>query len=408
MTPFRLALLNLFRRPIPTWIAIFSIALAVACSGILLKLDLLSQSRFQTLANEGQSIVGAKAGQIEILLGAMNLEADDPDFLPSHLFDSIKSQENVQFADGVNSNPSKLVKGGVPFLFFAKLGPYKVVGTSPDFIHRPIPPDSPKVAEGIWAEKLGDVVLGSRVASEMHLHIGDHIVPQVAYGAVNVPVELQVVGLLKPTDRIWDFGLFTSVEQAQLALSQINLGEKSIWGTQVLNYFLLYHDPQSLAPLQALVNKRTVAQIVPLKEALQRLQTLTGTGQTFGFMMTLLILFLASSCVSAMMITRFDAMIVQLGILRAIGYKKSELSQWLAWEGLILGSCACLIGGVLDFVLFPWFRTISGLEIPISISNPSIASLWIWIAALSATMLAVLIPLIRLYRQDVHEALKGN
>lgn len=264
MTPFRLAILNLFRRPLSTWISILGIAVAVAASGILLKIYLLSQSRFQTLAKEGQSIVGAKAGGIEILLGSLNLEGPVPGFLPYSLFLSLKSQQTVKFEDGAESKPSFL-KAVIPFLYFARYGQFRVIGTSSDFVHRPFAPDSPEIASGTWCSAGGEVVVGAQVAREKDLHLGSILRVQTVIGRSTQGFEMKVSGILKATGKIWDYAVFSTVEAAQAALGHSDISATSIWGTNVLHYYLLYHEPQGLAPLKSLIDQRTVGQLVSIE-----------------------------------------------------------------------------------------------------------------------------------------------
>lgn len=409
MSPFRLAVLDLLRRPLSTWIAISGIAVAVAASGILLKLYLLSQSRFKTLADEGQSVVGAKAGGIEILLGSLNLEGPYPGFLPYNLYNSIKNQQTVRFEDGAESKPS-YVRAVIPFLYYANYAEYRVIGTSADFIRRPDVPGSsgsPTTAEGIWLQKSGDAVVGARVAEAKALHAGSVIRAETAFGAIKRGFELNVSGVLAPTGKIWDYAVFTSLEDGQNVLSKTDLRGRSIWGANVLSYFLVYHDADAFQPLSSLIDQRTVGQMISIKDQIGRLENLTGTGRAFGFLLTCLILFLSSSSVAGMMVARFDSMSVQLAILRAIGYEKSAIARWLLWEGLILGSIACVLGAILDLALFPWIRAASGLELPSYVPNPVFQSAIVWLAAIGVTIAAVAIPLLRLYRQDINAALKA-
>jgi putative ABC transport system permease protein len=418
MTPFRLAILNLFRRPLSTWISILGIATAVAASGILLKVYILSQSRFQTIAREGQSVVGAKAGGIEILLGSLNLEGPYPGFLPINLYNSIKSQQTVRFEDGGESTPS-YVTAVIPFLYFAKFGDYRIIGTTADFMKRPTPADNPELAEGTWVIQPGDVVVGASVAAEKSLKPGSNLRAETVTGASSSGVsggvsgsvakgfEMHVSGILKPTGKIWDHALFGSLEDAQRVLSQTDLLEHSIWGANVLNYFLIYHDASAFPRLKSLIDQRTVGQLISIESELKNLENLTGTGRTFGLLLTCLILFLSSTSVAGMMVARFDSMSVQLAILRAIGYERSEIARWLLWEGLILGIIACVIGAIVDFSLFPWIRSVSGLDLPSYVPSPIFQSAIVWLAAIAVTIAAVAIPLMRLYRQDINAALKA-
>jgi putative ABC transport system permease protein len=110
-----------------------------------------------------------------------------------------------------------------------------------------------------------------------------------------------------------------------------------------------------------------------------------------------------------MLITRFDAMSVQLAVLRAIGYGRREIGMWLIWEGFLLGLAGCLVGMVIDGSTFPILRDLLGSALPPAdlIASSFLESYPVWIVTVPATVFAIFIPLIRLYRQDVHQALKG-
>lgn len=408
MSPLNLAILNLSRRRIPTIIAITSIAISVACSGVLLKLYRLSGSRFDTIAKGPDAIVGAKAGGLDILLGSLNLEGNYPGFIPLNLFLTLRAEATVNFEDGAASHPDYL-RSVIPFVYFGQFQHFRLIGTDSSFFHRP--DGDLNFASGNFSNSMGDVVLGSLVAAKASLHVGDTVAYQTWTGGEPSPdiATLKVSGILDSTHSMWDRALYSSLPQAQQILNQASLGGNSIWKANVLNYFLVYLKPGGLNALESLINKRTVAQVVSAPEQIQRLEELTGTGERLGLMMTLAIMALSGLGVAAMMVTRFEAMTLQLAILRAIGYSRGEIGRWLLWEGFILGFSASLSGAVLDWILFPWIRHLLGSALPATemASVSAFESFPVWITAITMTILAIVIPLYRLYRQDVHLSLKG-
>lgn len=410
MTSLHLAILSLTRRKVPTLIALSAIAISVACSGILLKLYHLSGARFSTIGAGGDAVVGAKAGGIEILLGSLNAEGDYPGFLPYKLYESLKTDQTVRFEDGQESKPSYL-SSVIPILFFGKYQEYRVMGTDESFLNRPKTEDSLSLAAGKWVSSNLEVVIGSQIANQSGFKLGDEIpiTPWIGKTPTNQPITFRIVGILKSTGSVWDRMLYSSVKQAQATLQLTNLNDHSIWGNNVLNYFLIYLKPNGLSTLESLINRRTVAQVISIPKELKRLEQLTGTGRSLGFLMTSFIMLLGALSVTAMLVTRFEAMSVQFAVLRAMGYAKKEVGSWLLWEGFILGAVACLIGGLADAAFFPFLRSMIGnaLPSPEIVSISFLQSLPIWISAIGATMFSVFIPLFRLYQQDVHFSLKG-
>lgn len=412
MSPFKLARLSLSRHRFSTMITVIAIGLSVACGGILLRLHQLSEARFSTLANGGNAIVGAKAGGIEILLGSLNGEGGFPDFLPYKLFESLRAQQAVAHGDGAVTRPS-YIESIIPFVYFGKYDKYKVVGTDDSFYHRKRPGESLILTEGKWFSQNGEVVLGAAVAKDKKVRVGDSIQvrPWIGANTLFQEVELKVTGILLPTGTQWDRTSFSSVNQAHQIFEQNlpSVASKSIWGPDVLHYFLVYLNPGGFAPLEALVNRRTVGQVVQVEEQKERLREISGVGKSVGLFVTAFVILLGGLSVCSMLVTRFEGMSLQLAVLRALGYTKKEISRWLMWEGLLLGVMGVVLGTVIDSVGLPILRSLLGTALPPPelVSSSIIGSSMIWAIAIIATMTSVIVPMARMSRQDTHSSLRG-
>lgn len=407
MTPLRLAYLSLARKKTSTLIGLVAIALSVATSGVLLRLFILSDSRFQTLGKGGDVIIGAKAGNLDILLGSLNFEAKAPDFLPENLFRTLQASVAIRFEDGAKAK-ADFVKGVVPMLFFAEtLHGAPVVGTDDSFFKRPSREDDIPLSEGRLAETPSEVVVGSGLWAEHGYKLGDSIFANTL-SKDSETLQLKIVGALKSTGTVFDRGVFARLDYGQQALFANNQNT-SIWNHHVLSYILVYLNPGGWEKLQSLINQRSVGQAVKIEEAKAKLEELTGVGRELGLLMTLLTIALGGLCVATLLISRFDAMSVQLAVLRAMGYRKVEVAATLLIEGLMLGVLSAGVGAALDGFLFPLIREhlSSALPPPSLVAVPLFASFPVWLAAIVASQLAVLIPLVKLYRQDVHTSLKG-
>jgi putative ABC transport system permease protein len=412
MTPMKLALLSLSRHQFATVISIVAIGLSVACGGILLRLYKLSESRFSTIAQGGDAIVGAKAGGIEILLSSLNGEGKYPDFIPYKLFESLRSAQAVTHGDGAVTHPN-YIQWIIPFVYFGKFKSYRIAGTSDDFFRRKRPEESLTLAEGHWSNQLGQVVVGSLAAKNEHVKVGDIIKAQTWTGddAFPAKLELRVSGILQATGAQWDRTLFSSVEQAHQVFEENlpSLAGHSIWGPQVLHYFLVYLNPSGFSSLEALVNRRTVAQVIQIEEQKERLREFSGAGKNVGFLVTAFVILLGGLSVCSMFVARFEGMSLQLAVLRALGYTKQELSLWLLWEGLLLGVIGVLLGLMIDLITLPILRSLIGTALPPPdlVSSSILSSAIIWIIAIFATVSSVIIPMVRMSRQDIQSSLRG-
>jgi putative ABC transport system permease protein len=415
MSPLQLAWLNLLRRKLSTFIALTAIAVSVACGGVLLRLYILSESRFSSLAKAGDAIIGAKAGGVDILLGALNLEGDYPHYLPKVLFQSLRNKQSVHFEDGASASP-EAIQSVIPFLYFAKYKSARVIATDESFLQRPRAEDSLILTQGSWCQNANEVVVGARLAEKDGLHLGDTI--QVTPWTLKAwpdgqelpRLPMKIVGILPLLRTAWDHAVFASLTTGQNVLNAVGINEQnSIWSSNVLNYFLLYTLPSGRAALESLINQRTVGQVVWIDDEVRHLKELTSQGETLGLTLMLMVLFLGGLAVAGMMVTRFEAMGTQMAVVRAIGYRKREVAAWLFWEGLILGTGAVVCGAILDLVAFPLLRWSLGSAIPMTewIEVPIWQSYPVWLVALLATTMAVALPLIRISRQDTHLLLKG-
>lgn len=382
MTPFRLACLDLARRPVTSAIAIVSVALAVATSGVLLRLTRVSQDRYTGLAHASEALIGAKQGGIEMLLGALGGEGDLPDYVPLRLFETLRGE--------VETHATTPIRKITPFLYFARVGRTRVVGTDSGLV------------EGVGALALDEALAGADVDLNGSVQ-ADLWLKQPSQSRVT----LNLRGRLPRTGTAFDRMVFTTVATAHQALGQVP--EPSIWGKDVLHYFLVDLKPGGFPSLKALINGRTVAEANLVGEQTARLRTLSGTGENLGVFVTTLVLVLGGLSVAAMLITRFEAMSLQLAVLRAIGFDLSFVARWLLWEGFLLGVFATLIGLALDAATFPALRHMLGAALPAPEVAPS--ALWqsapVWITAILATSASVLIPLARAYRQDPHFSLRS-
>jgi putative ABC transport system permease protein len=407
MTPFKLAILNLSRRRLTTIFAIISISVSVACSGLLLRSYLLSSSRFNTLGNGGDAIVGAKNSGIEILLGCLNSEGAFPDFVPYVLFESLRKEQSEPGAYS-----STRIKSVIPFLYFARYKNYRAAGTDESFVKRP----NIILAQGKWADNEGEIVIGYSVSQKENLKVDDEIYvnPWLSKKDTLIQkypaVKMKVTGIIDRTNTAWDFELFSNVKQAQnVYRANIDSAKISIWGSNVLHYYIVYLENSGKQPFIDLINKRTIAQVVFVSDETRKLQELLSTGKNLGLFITSMIILLGGLVVSVLMITRFDAMKIQLAVLRAIGYRKKEIAKWLLWEGVLLGVFACILGSILDFLMFPLLKGAVGIGLPeTTFATSSIfQSLPVWLITIAATCIAAFIPYIIFNRLDVHQSLKG-
>ena len=412
MNPSRLAWLDLTRHKHTTFIALLTLGLTIGFAGILLRLNRLAESRFAGIIKTGDALVGAKSSSVEMFLSCFHLEGSYPGFIPSRLYHTLLSQEKVGFGDAeVKTNFYRLI---VPIVFCGKYSNYRIIGTSEAFLHQPSQNSNPALTEGEWIHSPQEIVVGFEVAHKKKLKVGDMITASTWVS--NYPKEFgldsfqfKVVGILSKMHNVWDRALFTDLKNATQMLSHGMIKENTVWGSDVINYLIVYLFPDGMGSLQSLINQRTVAQVIDNNEAFHSLESFTSSGKAMSGIIILFVLLLGGLSMSGIMIARLDTKKRQINIFRAMGFEQKELLSWLAFEGLFLGLGALVIGILIDVAFFPFFRYLLNEKLPSveEVSSYPWESSGIWILALISIMLSASLPLWLFNRTSSRKALQN-
>lgn len=418
MSPWRLAWLSLKRRRFPTVVALLAIALPTAAGGCLLRLNQLANARLRTLDRSFGIVVGAKTSSLGLLFGALNGAGDKPPLpLTANLYTTIRDDAVASFTS-MAPHRHVYLRHLVPITVFARWQGRKVVGTDLSFWLRPPPLTAPELVLGRAPLGTGEVAMSASLAAEFGLRLGDKVdvtpwlAQDEALNAKLAPLSLELVGVVKDSGLFWDQTLVADLDQAYAVAKGLEGSNEfnPVWRERIVHYMLADPLPGGDLKLRDLINNATIGQAIATDEELAQLQVLAGGGARLGLMISGLVLVLGALAVTGIMVTRFEAMLGQLAVLRAIGYGRRELTAALVIEGLLLGGGAVCLGLVMDALGFPWLRRLSAVIVPLGAKDAVGlgASAPVWGMAMLATLVAVCLPLWRVYRQDVHRVLRSH
>lgn len=157
-----------------------------------------SETRLRSRADSTPLIVGAKGSPLELALSSLYFDTDPSEPIPVATADLVGSRQGID---------------AVPIYCRFEAEGYRVVGTTDEYFeHRELGLDA-----GSPLEELGECVLGSTVARELELSVGDTILTssESAFDIAGVyPTMLKVVGVLHPADSPDDRALFVSLKTA--------------------------------------------------------------------------------------------------------------------------------------------------------------------------------------------------
>ena len=276
-TKVHIAFRHLFSRPYQTFsvvsIVAFSVGLAVALFVLIegLKLGLIRAVEPFDL------IVGAKGSSYQLVLNTVFLQ-DVP-------------IGNITWDDYVELSNDVRVDFAVPLGFGDSYRGYPVIGTTADILNISVRASNPpwmRIKEGRWFENGAEAVLGSRVAAESGLRVGDLF--RASHGIVAMDEhdkDFHVVGTLQTTRGPYDRAIFiplsTLWDEHKHHEKENNLKdteEDKEYGevTSVLIHPLSYPDAYSLA---VSFQRSTDKQLVFPAQTAIRLFSIMGRGESF-------------------------------------------------------------------------------------------------------------------------------
>ncbi len=404
ISPLRMAWLHLTRKKLPSLIMIFSLSIALAGSGLLLRFYRVSEDRFNHMATNVQAIVGPKCGGIEILLGALNLESKCREVIPFNLFETLKAGTAVRFEDGEVVSSRSFTKNLIPFLQVGKYQSFQVMATDDSFLSIL---NSDKINGSSLFRNPDLVWVGVKVARLNELKENETIQIQLRHSGV---VEKLTVGSVLPEQfSDWDYGVFISLEKGRELLKQSGFDHPT-WHGNILSFYLIQMDQIGFAPLKALINDRSVAQIIWVNNEKQSLADISGLAGNLGFLITLVILCLAGLSIFGMMSIRSEGLRVSMATLEAIGFPRSYVFSWMVLESLGIGLVSSILAISIESSSFFLLKGILNTTwiIPSYLEGSSWSAGIILLQGMVFSAFGATSSILQLIRVNVHQELKSG
>ena len=404
-----LAYLSLVRRSSSSLLAVLAIAAAIGVSGTLV---VLQETMSETFSNREQGIdvlIGPKSSGLQLLLDGLYFSAREGEIIGYQLQKTIKEEVGP-----------KLI---VPFALFAEHQGVPLIGTDDsilDWLKHQGRFHGKMVARGRWFNLHTDdpeVVLGARAAQTLGVGPDDRFRAfSNLTGRDRKPIwdrTVRVVGVLAETGQPHDGAMFTPIENAWEAHYKgyeegiVHPGKK----VSGVSWFSVVLDPDKMDQLEemrALVQGRSVAQFIEVDRELNWLRSFLGQGRNLTGAMAILSLFLASTVLLLLFVERSEMTRRELGLYRALGYSRKEISMSILWESFYLGVVGLSLGMILERVAHLMVRAIWNPPWLSVAPWPSSTLIFLWISTLAVILLIPSVAIFRLYRIAASEALAAS
>ncbi|HNT36135.1 MAG TPA: ABC transporter permease, partial [bacterium] len=303
MNSMVLAWISLKRRPWSTFLAVVSLAIALAILARTAQFFHYLRQGLTAYDHTVQVVVAPKSSSLEILLQALYGIGESTSVLPFALVtEAIQKQGTTEQV--------------TPMALFGYWQDYPIFATDDTFMQRPQGLSAPQIALGEWFRESGQVVLGSEVARRSEAQIGDTIscaAPFFHRGSTQ-PIwsrEMIVVGILEPTESGHDGRILGTLHDAfdmqRIAIPLKMLREAS--NQQAVSWFMVWTKPHQEQALKRFIDEKTVGYTMITKDAVRQLQGLFDAAVKVGQLVLTAVLTLGGLCLAILLNTRFESMI---------------------------------------------------------------------------------------------------
>lgn len=401
MTGFRLARISLARRPFPSILAIICLAVACVAADLILSSIRSQTSPVADLHSDYDLILGPKSSGTELLLGALGQAVVPPTVIPFALVQYLDRQDELAHR--------------IPIYQLGRHEGIRVIGTDAAYWDRPEGFESPVLLAGRLGSASNEIVIGEAAAEELGWGPNQRVRIEISHflpdGTESTwSDDLDLVGVARSGDASADRLIVLSLEKGwehyRWALAAgVSQNTKNL---EAISYALLAAKPGRLDAVESKIHEQSTVQIVRVEEELAFLRGIVRGADQASNLLCLFVFLLASLTAMVLVNSRFDSLKHELGLLRALGYRRGEIGSWLVLESLIPAAAAVLLAVGVEFVLYDRIGIALSTDWIESHSEwPAVWNFALWGLFLLSPAVASALPLYRLHRTDVREAMEG-
>jgi putative ABC transport system permease protein len=209
------------------------------------------------------------------------------------------------------------------------------------------------IENGTNIEWKNDALVGSTIASNFNLKIGDRIHIGKANGSETRPV-VHIVGILKARGMTSDNVNTDSAIIVSRDWYTDHYGSEN----QYSQVNVIVKDIDTLSDIKTAIdtklNKDPDTPVIRIQDASSRVSSITSTLQTMTtFILAIggISLLVAATSIFNVMMMSVNERVQEIGILLSIGTERGEVRRMFLYEALILGIVGGCIGGVCSFII---------------------------------------------------------
>lgn len=254
-------------------------------------------------------VIAPKGSSVEHLRRFLRLEKfKEPALLPKQLWETISS-----------TAPKELKL--VPVFFWGQFEGSPVIATNAEM-------QNLLVTEFSEIDTLADdeVIVGRNAANLHNLREGSIIGIRTELGSQVTVNALRTMTVKKIANlAAWDDAILTSYYKSESVLKSLDFQKSQIWSDKILSYIFVTGPDDLKRQVEELVDKRTVAVYLKLKDEVPSMLSLTGVNQTLEIKILFFAFLAASFSVGAFLAVWIPTLRVLNGKLRRSGWSSASI-----------------------------------------------------------------------------------
>ncbi|NQZ78837.1 MAG: ABC transporter permease [Ekhidna sp.] len=411
MNLFSLSIKSVVAKPLSSLLSVLLFGFGVAIIVAILLTSTFLKSEITKNAQGIDLVVGAKGSPLQIIL--------------ANIFHVDFPTGNISLEDANNLTKNRLVASAIPISLGDSHKGYRIVGTTQDYGQL----YQSEINEGSWFNSSMQATIGSAVAAQLGLKIGDQLASAHGLadgGAAHDEHPFEVVGILNPTGSVLDQLILVSIqsvwevhsshaehdhgeggdEHELVFLKGLNLEvtNEQLANEDITSMLVKYRSPMAAVQLPRIVNETSNLQAASPPYETARLFNIIGVGVEVVNALGLIIIVLSATSVFIALINSLKERKYELAIMRSMGASQFRIFFLILTEGFVL----TLVGTFFGFLLaHAGFVSLVAFMDQVQSSGIMFVQeeYYVMIGSFAVGIFAAIIPAFLAYKSDISETL---
>lgn len=411
MNLFKISIANLREKKLNSFLSALLLTLGIGMISLLLLLNKQLDEQFKRNLKGIDMVVGAKGSPLQVILSSI------------YQIDAPTGNIPLVEVNALRKNP--FVKTVIPLSMGDNYQGFRILGTTPKYIEH----FNAKLAEGHLYNASMEVTIGSKVARDAKLKVGDQFSGSHGLdseGEKHEEKKYKVTGIFKPSgtvvdqliitrlSSIWDIhdhsdeGHTEATEQAAHTDGQAHTDpEPDEEGKDVTSALIQFRNPMGLMTIPRQINENTSMQAALPSIEINRLFSLLGVGIETLRSLALIIISIAGVSVFISLYNSLKDRKYEMALMLSMGATRTRLFLMLLIEGLSLAVIGFFAGIVASRVGLWVFSNAAEDDFHYSLGKFALLpeEIYLFFGALAIGVVAAALPSLGIYRLNISRTL---